>query len=97
MKRDIFNDYVEQVTEVYGITKGELFKKTKVREIVDARYVLYYLCYNRPMRLKYIQKFMAEAGYDIGHSSLLHGIQAVTGYIESDEDYKTLMTRLQNV
>ena len=96
MKRNIFNEYVEQVIELYGITKGELFQKSKVREIVDARHVLYYLCYNRPMKLKYIQKYMSEAGYDIGHSSVLHGIQAVTNLIQSDEDYKYLLTRLQN-
>ena len=97
MKRNIFNEYVEQVVELYGITKGELFQKSKVREIVDARHVLYYLCYNRPMKLKYIQKYMSEAGYDIGHSSVLHGIQAVTNLIQSDEDYKYLLTRLQDV
>ena len=90
MKRNIFNEYVEQVIELYGITKGELFQKSKVREIVDARHVLYYLCYNRPMKLKYIQKY-------IGHSSVLHGIQAVTNLIQSDEDYKYLLTRLQDV
>jgi chromosomal replication initiation ATPase DnaA len=97
MKRNIFNEYVEQVIELYGITKGELFQKSKVREIVDARHVLYYLCYNRPMKLKYIQKYMSEAGYNIGHSSVLHGIQAVTNLIQSDEDYKYLLTRLQDV
>ena len=97
MKRNIFNEYVEQVIELYGITKGELFQKSKVREIVDARHVLYYLCYNRPMKLKYIQKYMSEAGDDIGHSSVLHGIQAVTNLIQSDEDYKYLLTRLQDV
>lgn len=97
MKRNIFNEYVEQVIDLYGITKGELFQKSKVREIVDARHVLYYLCYNRPMKLKYIQKYMSEAGYNIGHSSVLHGIQAVTNLIQSDEDYKYLLTRLQDV
>tara|TARA_B100000768_G_C11284487_1_gene381236 strand:+ start:1625 stop:1918 length:294 start_codon:yes stop_codon:yes gene_type:complete len=96
MKRNIFDEYVEQVIELYGITKRDLFQKSKVREIVDARYVLYYLCYNRPMKLKYIQKYMSEGGYDIGHSSVLHGIKAITNYIESDEDYKSLLRHLQD-
>jgi chromosomal replication initiation ATPase DnaA len=95
MKRNIFNDYVEQVVELYGITKGELFQKSKVREVVDARHVLYYLCYNRPMKLKYIQKYMSEAGYDIGHSSVLHGIQAVTNLVQSDEDISFIIETLQ--
>ena len=69
MKRNIFNEYVEQVIELYGITKGELFQKSKVREIVDARHVLYYLCYNRPMKLKYIQKCTAwHTGCNKSHS-----------------------------
>ena len=96
MKRNIFNEYVEKVVELYGITKGELFQKSKVREIVDARHVLYYLCYNRPMKLKYIQKYMSEAGYDIGHSSVLHGIQAVTNLVQSDEDIAFVIDSLQD-
>ena len=95
MKRNIFNEYVEQVIELYGITKGELFQKSKVREIVDARHVLYYLCYNRPMKLKYIQKYMSEAGYDIGHSSVLHGIHAVRNLVQSDEDISFIIETLQ--
>ena len=60
MKREIFNQYLERVIEQFRMSKENLLSKTKKREIVDARYLLYYLCYRRPMTISYIQKFMNE-------------------------------------
>ena len=57
MKQDVFNQYVDRVTDLYQIKKFELFSKSKKRELVDARHLLYYLCAKRPMKLIYIQKY----------------------------------------
>jgi len=96
MKINIFNEYVNRVCGLYGIKEQELFKKTKVREIVDARHLLYYLCFKRPMKIIYIKTFMSERGYDIGHSSISHGIQLVTKLQQDDADYKRFILGLQN-
>lgn len=94
MKAEIFNNYVQEVNNLFGIESEELFEKSKKRRVVDARHLLYYLCYTRPMRLRYIQDYMAENGYSVGHSSILHGIDQVNKKIEQDRDYKKVIERI---
>ena len=70
MKHDVFNQYVERVSDLFGVSKDDIFSKSKKREFVDARHLVYYLCAKRPMQVTYIQKYMNEAGYQIKHSSI---------------------------
>lgn len=87
MKGKIFNYYASQIAQAFNISEGELFEKSKRREIVDARHMLYYACSQRPMRVVYIQNYMKERGYDIGHSSILHGIEMASNRTSVDKDY----------
>lgn len=95
MKVDVFNQYVDKVTGLFNIETKDLFSKTKKREIVDARQLLYYLCYKRPMRLTYIQKYMAENGFILHHTSLLKGIRNVEERLRDDEDYVSIIRELE--
>jgi chromosomal replication initiation ATPase DnaA len=94
MKQDVFNQYVDRIVDLFGITKEELFSKSKKREIVDARYLLYYLCFKRPMTIVYIQKYMKERGYDIQHSSVIHGINDVSDRVKEDADYMQIVKEI---
>ena len=87
MKTKIFNQYVDKVCYLFNKDKETLFTKTKRKDVVDARHLLYYLCSKRPMRLVYIQEYMADGGYDINHSSIHHGIAQVKTKLENDKDY----------
>ena len=91
MKVNIFNDYVTEVANLYNIEEEKIFEKSKERGIVDARHLLYYLCYYRPMKLKYIQDYMGQRGYEIGHSSIIHGIQSVHKAMAQDDDYQKVI------
>lgn len=91
MKHDVFNQYVERVADLFNISKEDIFSKSKKREFVDARHLVYYLCSKRPMQVTYIQKYMNEAGYDIKHSSIIHGITAVEQKIAEDKDYVSIV------
>jgi chromosomal replication initiation ATPase DnaA len=95
MKNDIFNQYVERIIELFEITREELFSKTKKREAVDARYLLYYLCHKRPMTLSYIQRFMKANGYEIQHSSVIHGIKTTAKRVKSDSDYSQVVKQME--
>lgn len=94
MKEDVFNQYVDRVLELYSITKEELFAKSKKRYIVDARHLIYYLCFKRHIKLIIIQKFMKENGYDISHNSVTNGINSVAKKIEEDRDYKSIINEI---
>ena len=91
MKEPIFKEYATKVADLYSVSEDELFSKSKKRAIVDARHLLYYLCKNRPMKLKYIQDYMGNNGYNVGHSSIIHGIEQVTMKIEEDSDYQKVI------
>lgn len=95
MKHDVFNQYVDRVCDLFSISKEEIFSKSKKREIVDARHLIYYLCSKRPMQIMYIQKYMNEAGYDIKHSSIIHGISVVEKRILDDKDYITIFKEIE--
>jgi hypothetical protein len=47
------------------------------------------------MRLVYIQEYMAEKGYLINHSSIIHGIDMVTKKIKKDKDYVNVVKEIQ--
>lgn len=96
MKEEIFNSYVDSILKVFRITREQLFNKSKDQNLVDARYMLYYLCSIRPMRILYIQTYMAENGYKVGHSSIIRGIKSLKYRMEGDDDYKMIIDRIKS-
>lgn len=95
MKNEIFNDYVERIVDVYKIPKEEIFSKNKRMDVVDARHLLYYLCFKRKMQVSYIQRYMKINGYVIGHSSIIHGIKSVEVKVNQDSDYKQIINKIK--
>jgi chromosomal replication initiation ATPase DnaA len=95
-KEEIFESYTKAVCDRFSIEENtQLFKKTKQREVVDARYTLYYMCRKRPMRISRIQRFMHNKGYDIAHSCIIYGINQMSDMIKSDKDYEVLIKELE--
>jgi chromosomal replication initiation ATPase DnaA len=95
MKHDVFNQYVERVADLFSVSREEIFSKSKKRELVDARHLVYYLCAKRPMSISYIQKYMNEAGYIIQHSSIIHGINSVEQKMLDDKDYVSIVKEVE--
>lgn len=95
MKSEVFNQYVERVTDLFDITKEQLFSKSREQILVDARYLLYYLCYNRPMQVMYIEKYVNENGYSIKHSSIISGIKSVERRVAEDKDYLSIIKEIE--
>ena len=91
MKSDVFNQYVDRVIDLFNIDRETLFSKLKQRHIVDARQLLYYLCFNRQMQLVIIKKFMNDNGYNIAHNSIINGINVVDQKIKEDKDYQSIV------
>lgn len=96
MKEDIFNQYVERVTNLFGISKEDFFSKTKARDLVDARHLVYYLSINRNINLIMIKRFMDKNGYMVPHQTISHGIKIVKEKITNDKDYETIIKDIDN-
>lgn len=95
MKEDVFNQYVDRVIDLFNVTREELFSKSKKRHIVDARQLLYYLCYKRQMQFVIIQKFMGDNGYEIAHNSIINGVKVIDNKIREDRDYQTIINDIE--
>ncbi len=94
MKQNVFNQYVERIAKLFNISKEDIFTKSKKSELVDARHLLYYMCYNRQIKITSIEDYMALSGYTIKHSSIIHGIKAVEDKIKEDKDYVVAIKEL---
>jgi len=95
IKEKVFNTYVNTVSRKLDVPREEIFTNTKKRKVVDARQLIYYLYYTRPMRITYIKDYMTRNGYEPPHSTIHYGINQVTKKIESDQDYVELIDRLK--
>ena len=95
MKKEVFKEYVDKVTDHFDMTSEQLFAKKKDKPIVDARHVLFYLCHQRQITSSYIKHYMSEYGYDIALSSIGHGIKKMDKEVGNDPDYATLIDKLK--
>ena len=77
MKQGIFNAYVKLVSEGIGISRKELFSSSRNRELANARYMLYSLCYERPMTINQIVGLMDKEGYTISYEGVRNGIRII--------------------
>lgn len=96
MKKNVFDYFVKEVCKQFLINQEDLMTKSKRRDIVDARHLLYYLCFHRPMQIRYIQEYMGGYGYEVGHSTIIHGIDVVSDKFEEDEDYQKSIAEINN-
>ena len=87
MKRGIFNKYVDYVCQEMNITREQMFSKNRAAKISTARFLLYSICYQRPMTIVQIVDLMAENGYDIARTGVEYGIQKLENSGDVDVDY----------
>ena len=97
MKKDIFEQYANAIATQFHLTMDQMFDKTKKREIVDARQMLYYMCMERPIRISYIQRFMEEQGHKVSHSTIIHGYKKAKELIDKDKDFQSVVSAIENV
>jgi len=95
MKEDVFNQYVERVSQLFNITNEEFFSKSKKRNLVDARHLVYFLCSIRSIQVTYIKKFMENNSHEIFRTSITHGIKSVSKKVEEDKDYKDIVNDIE--
>lgn len=96
MKKEIFNQYTDSIVRLFGITREELFSKNRTIKLVDARQLLYYMSFERNMRVTQIQELMKENGYDTNHSTIIGGVRSMEVKVKLDPDYRVVISKLKN-
>jgi len=97
MKEYIFKQYLDNVLEHLSISLEDLFQKTQLRNIVEGRQMLYYLCSERGMRITEIKTYMEKFGYKTSKQSILYGISKAKEIIDNDSDYQYIVKKLENI
>ena len=80
----------------FEITKNDIFTKTRKRENVEARDLLFYLCSQRNMRGNFILSRCKENGLDLDDSQITRGKAKIEELISSDPDWKQLIKGILN-
>lgn len=92
MKRGIFNRYVKLLCKEIGISEKELFKKNKLSKVSSARFILYSMCYQRPMNILQISDLMSERGYTTSRQTIEYGISKVNK--DADPDVQEFISKI---
>src|SRR5210317_74278 len=95
MKQELFNQYVDWVSDICRVPKKKIFSRRRTQNVVEARHLLFYLCHERGIPLVSIRNYMVDAGLDIQHPSILHGIKKIKSKVQQDEDYAVLADRIK--
>jgi chromosomal replication initiator protein len=96
MNNLIFEKYTDEVCKIFEVNRDKLFTKTREKNVVEARQMLFYLCYTRPIGLNMIQSLTSNKGLDIAHTSILHGIRSMQKRRSISRDYNTVIERIEN-
>jgi len=96
VKKPIFDQYAMAVAKAFHLEIDNMFEKSKKRNLVDARQILYLLCMERPIRLTFIKQYLEESGYDVPMSSILHGYERAQKLINEDPDYRDMVDKIKN-
>ncbi len=84
MKKGIFNIYVKYVCSGLDVKKSDLFKKDTTRKISNARWILWVMCYQRPMSIMQIVDLMSDNGYVTSRQNVENGINKLTEQQDPD-------------
>ena len=94
MIKKIFDKYVGVVENALEISKDDIFTKTRKRENVEARDLLFYLCSRRNMRGNFILDRCRDYGLHLDDSQITRGKAKVEELINTDPDWKQLIKTL---
>ena len=87
MKKVLFDNILQQILRRYQITKEELYETTKMPDVVNARYLLFYICHKKDINISRIRKLLKDDGYAVTYPTILRGIKAMEKRILEDKDY----------
>ena len=90
MKKILFKKFAISMAKKFGLTLEEMFATNKEHDVVQSRWMLYYLCVERNISVSYIKKCLAEQGYKASASTITYGYKKASQLVASDYDYKQL-------
>ena len=97
MKEEKFNEYVKLISMAFNVSKYDFFVKSKIKEHVDPRQMLYYACMGNGFQYAEIRRLMMKNRYKIDNTSIRFGVDSIDKKIKNNKDYQKLISQLNKI
>jgi chromosomal replication initiation ATPase DnaA len=94
MKKELFQSILNQILRKYGVSKEEFYEQTKMPDIVNARYLLFYVCKMKGISISRIERLLKDEGFSITKPTIFRGIKAMEKRIIEDSDYSKIISSI---
>jgi|TARA_R110000796_G_scaffold136186_2_gene252230 hypothetical protein len=84
MKNRIFNLYVNFICDECGITRKQFFTKSGKTMYSTPRFMLYYICNERPIRMTEIKRLMESYKFKVERANIEYGINKISKSKDKD-------------
>ena len=98
MKEYIFKEYLANILSHLDITQNEFFERSKKREVVLPRQILYYLCREKAhMQFTEIRRYLTKQGFEVALDTIIYGYNSFSELLKEDEDYLYIVNKLKEI
>ena len=94
MNKALFEKILKAILNYYSISRYELYEPSKMPDVVNARYLLFYICELKGISNSRLQKLLEEDGFDMTYATIFRGVKAIKKRIEENEDYKKILNHV---
>lgn len=94
MKKELFQSILLQILKKYQVSKEEFYEQTKMPDVVNARYLLFYICAMKGMSPSRIRRLLKDDGFNMTYATIFRGIKQMEKRILEDADYAKIISSI---
>ena len=97
MNEHIFQSYIDNITQYYGVNQSYIFNEGKERSRTEPRQMFFYLCHKKGIPIVSVQSFLEKNNFWLHHATILQGVKKMENVYGQDEDYSSLIKRMEKI
>ena len=94
MNRELFERILLQIMRRYAVSREQLYEQTKMPDVVNARYLLFYVCKMKGISISRLYILLTEDGFKTTKPTIFRGIKAMEQRILEDSDYSKIISSI---
>lgn len=96
MNKERLDELVDIICDAMDVTEEDFYSPSKVRRLVDARQMFYYIAKREGTRTRYILDYMAEKGRPTFHHLVQMGYHRFRKNVEENVNVRSLVNNISN-
>ena len=94
MKNKLFIKLLDEVCQLYGFTREEVFSETKVQEIVSARQLLLKAATAKGIKAAEMRRYMKNLGYEYPFTFISYNLKTADKKAVNSKSFKEAFNNL---